>query len=194
MADLHWFPMYSEKWLGSAAINQMLPEQEGAYCRLLNVMWLAAGDGEPHLPTDDDALAQMSRLGKRWKKLGPLIRAQFNERDGLLYNTRLSEVWREQQLRHAKAVERGRRGGKAKNNSRTSREQAVRVSSPSTVQAKHSSIALVTREVKDSLTGGAGAVPDGGPAPTPSVEKVRQPGGLTKLAGILQTFTQLKQA
>ena len=113
MAELHWFPAYVGEWLGSRAISMMLPEQEGAYWRLLNLAW-GNGESEPSLPSDDEALARMSRLGARWKRLGGLVRAQFQERDGKLYNAKLSEVWREAQAKHDSAVSNGRNGGRKK--------------------------------------------------------------------------------
>lgn len=112
-AALHWFPMYFLNWLGSKAVSGMLPEQEGAFVRLLCI---AMGDGthEPYLEDDDDALAQQSRLGDRWPKLGAKVKAQFKPRDGKLYNTVLSRVWKEQQVKHKDAVRRGKLGGRKK--------------------------------------------------------------------------------
>jgi uncharacterized protein YdaU (DUF1376 family) len=103
MAELHWFPLYFEDWLTSRSITAMLPEQEGAYIRLLMVAW---GDGshEPWLEANDAKLAAWSRLGSRWRKLGSAIVAEFTERDGKLYNERLSAIWQEQQEKHASAV------------------------------------------------------------------------------------------
>jgi uncharacterized protein YdaU (DUF1376 family) len=113
MADLFWFPMYAREWLAGEGTSMMLPEQEGAFVRLLCVSW---GDGsiEPSLPDDDKALAQISRLGPRWKRLGGLVRAQFAARDGRLYNGKLSRVWHEQVERSQRLAESGRKGGRAK--------------------------------------------------------------------------------
>lgn len=109
MAELHYFSFYAPDWLSSPAVSAMLPEQEGGFIRLLAIAW-GNGDAEPSLPADNAALAILSRLGSRWKKLGPAIRAQFTERGGRLYNAKLSEVWREGQKRHADAVKRGKNG------------------------------------------------------------------------------------
>lgn len=109
MAELHYFSFYAPDWLSSPSILAMLPEQEGAFIRLLATAW-GNGDAEPSLPDDNRALASMSRLGAKWKKLGPAIRAQFTERDGKLYNAKLSEVWHKGQKAHALAVTRGKNG------------------------------------------------------------------------------------
>lgn len=106
-SPLPWFPIYRRAWMESPAIAAMLPEQEGAYFRLLVIAW-DNGDAEPSLPVGDTELATMSKLGARWKKLGASVRAMFVERDGRLYNTKLSEVWVEQSAKHAKASEKAR--------------------------------------------------------------------------------------
>lgn len=113
MAELPWFPMYARDWLSGEGTSMMLPEQEGAFIRLLCVAW-GDGSAEPSLPTDDKALAQITRLGARWKRLGGLVRAQFIERDERLYNPKLSGVWSEQRERSQRLAENGRKGGRAK--------------------------------------------------------------------------------
>ncbi len=105
--------MYARDWLSGEGTSMMLPEQEGAFIRLLCVAW---GDGasEPSLPDDDRALAEISRLRARWKKHGPLVRAQFTAIDGRLYNDKLSRVWNKQRERSQRLAENGRKGGRAR--------------------------------------------------------------------------------
>src|SRR5689334_9245019 len=91
----------------------MLPEQRGAYIDLLAYAW-GSGDVMPCLDNDEAKLASMSGLGTRWKKLGALVRAQFDEVEGKLYNAKLTEVWTEQQIKHGRAIARASAGGKAK--------------------------------------------------------------------------------
>lgn len=107
MAELHWFPFFTKDWLASDARALMTHEQRGVYLDLLARAW---GDGaaEPSLPSSDAALATISELGARWKKVGVEIRAQFVERDGKLYNEKLSDVWKSQQEKHGKAVEKAK--------------------------------------------------------------------------------------
>ena len=113
---LHWFPVYVEKWLASVEIAQMDPAQEGAYFRLLCQAW-GKGVDHPSLPDDDEKLAKLSRLHGRWKKLGPAVRAQFEARDGRLYNQVLSDVWTEQQAKHKAASEKASRAAQARHKS-----------------------------------------------------------------------------
>lgn len=154
-AELHWFPMLTDKWLSSPAISRMLPEQEGAYLRLLIVAW---GDGgqEPSLPADAGELAVASRLGSRWRKLGPLVREQFKERDGRLFNTKLSKVWREQQQKHAVAVVKGGKGGKKKaENAKLRASSATSPSSGQVAEYPHNHLAepLATENSEGTLVG-----------------------------------------
>lgn len=109
-----WFPFYAADWRLSRSVRAMTPEQRGGYVELLCVAW---DDGleEPSLPTDDAALAKLSELGaKRWAKVGAAIRACFYERDGRLYNEKLSKVWEIQRARYELKSMAGRKGGKAK--------------------------------------------------------------------------------
>lgn len=67
-------PLDAAQWLHDQRITTMLPEQEGAYLRLLLVLWC---DEHCSLPHDDASLAALSRLGERWATLGQAIRACF---------------------------------------------------------------------------------------------------------------------
>jgi uncharacterized protein YdaU (DUF1376 family) len=70
------FPFYVNDWLGSGEVGAMLPEQEGAYIRLMAVLW--ASD-RLAIPSDPKRLAMISRLGDRWPELGPAIVECFSE-------------------------------------------------------------------------------------------------------------------
>lgn len=111
-SPLPWFPFEVSSWMASPAIARMLPEQEGAYLRLLLVAW-GKGDVEPSLPADQQELATLSKLGARWRKLGYLVVEQFEERNGRLVNAKQVTVWRKQQAAHAATVKRASAGGKA---------------------------------------------------------------------------------
>jgi uncharacterized protein YdaU (DUF1376 family) len=113
VADLHWFPFYPKDWLSGAGVQMMQPEQRGAFIQLLALAW-GEGDETPSLPSDDEALASLSGLGARWRKLGAIVRKQFTEDRGRLYNAKLSEIWNESQIKHEKAVERGNKSAKAR--------------------------------------------------------------------------------
>lgn len=158
MAELHWFPVFVADWLTSDEITLMLPEQEGAFFRLLLRAW-GKGVAEPSIPSDDASLATLSRLGKRWGKLGPLIRAQFEERDGRLYNAKLSEVWNEQQTKHGQAVVRGQNSAKA----RADKRQTVSRQSPDSGQQLERELEREEARAKESV------------ATAPAIVKVPKP-------------------
>jgi len=66
-----FFRLFVNNWLASGRVSAMSPEQEGAYFRLLCHQW---NSETQTIPSDDEALAGLSRLGERWKKLkGPIL-------------------------------------------------------------------------------------------------------------------------
>ena len=86
------FQFYANDWLSSPKIILMTPSQEGAYIRLLCYAW---ADPNCSLPDDDDALAQLSRLGEEWfRGSGTVLRQCFiahPKLTGRLINVRLAE-------------------------------------------------------------------------------------------------------
>jgi hypothetical protein len=116
MAELHFFPMYAAEWLAGEATTLMTPEQESAFLRLLLHSWLSTGV-PCSIPEDDRALAELSRLGKRWLKVGEYVRDQFEPVDdypGRLRNAKLWKVYVAQMEKHSKRVIAGALGGTAK--------------------------------------------------------------------------------
>lgn len=119
-ASLPWFPFFPKDWLSSQQITQMAPAQRGAFIQLLALAW-GEGDADPSLPADDATLSVLSGLASDSL---PLVRSQFTERNGRLYNPKLSEVWRDQQERHRKAVEKATKAAQARYKHAPSNRQA----------------------------------------------------------------------
>ena len=69
------FNAYPNNWLGSGRISAMLPEQEGAYFRLLCYQW---NSEDQTIPASDEDLAMLSRLNGRWPTMGAKVKACFN--------------------------------------------------------------------------------------------------------------------
>ncbi len=164
MADLYWFPFFAEAWLSSPARITMLPEQRGAYIDLLAIAW-GNGQEPPSLPADDGALAALSGLTTRWKKLGGLVREQFTEAEGRLYNAKLSAVWNDQQARYAKLAKAGRRGGETKALKKRSASDATRVLDEGT---KHI-------ELEEAVEAPKGLLPASAPDGALALEGARAP-------------------
>lgn len=81
------FLFYVEDWLSSTAIDLMTGAEERGYLRLLLHAWKAPDCG---LPNDDRVLARLSRLDGEWHTgSGAVVRSEFFEKDGRLYNARL---------------------------------------------------------------------------------------------------------
>lgn len=82
------FLFYPGDWLSSTSIALMTPAEEGAYIRLLCHEW---NDPDCSLPSDDESLAALSRLGASWAKSGPKIMRNFQLIEGRYVNLRLAE-------------------------------------------------------------------------------------------------------
>lgn len=136
MAELHYFPMLVSDWLSGEATTTMTPEQEGAFLRLLCHAWQSR-DVPCSLPDDDLALAELSRLRGRWKKVGPLIKAQFRPLSGSPGRLRNRKQWAVYEValeKHEKRVRAGGEGGKA-----TAKRKQSSSNAPPLVQQSSSS-------------------------------------------------------
>jgi uncharacterized protein YdaU (DUF1376 family) len=113
------FLFYVEDWLSSTAIDLMTAAEERGYLRLLLHAWKSL---DCSLPNDDRVLARLSRLDGEWHTgSGAVVRSEFFERDGRLYNVRLLRE-RENQ----RAIRQARSGaGKAGAEARWNRKRIV---------------------------------------------------------------------
>jgi uncharacterized protein YdaU (DUF1376 family) len=107
----------------------MLPEQEGAYIRLLCHAW-----GDPHcsLPAGDDDLAILSRLGPRWQRLKAKVLACFvphPEIEGRFTNEKLYGLWLDRRDWQRRSSAGGKRSGEAR---RAQREGELKATSKGT--------------------------------------------------------------
>jgi uncharacterized protein YdaU (DUF1376 family) len=100
--QLPYYPKYVDDWLSSLTIAGLTLEQEGAYDRLLMHQWKSP---DCSLPDSDQTLAQYSRLGARWRKVGrPIIDACFVAIEGgRLRNEKLYQLWLDAQDKSVKA-------------------------------------------------------------------------------------------
>lgn len=99
--ELPYYPKYIDDWLSSLTVGGFTLEQEGAYDRLLMHQWKSP---DCSLPNDDQTLAQYSRLGAKWRKLGrPIVEKCFVLVDGRLRNEKLYRHWLDAQDKSVKA-------------------------------------------------------------------------------------------
>lgn len=154
-----FFRFYPANWLESTAIDMMLPEQEGAFIHLLARAWRSHPPCS--LPADDVALARLSRLGRRWKKLGARVREQFDEIevDGevRLRNAAQHRIYVEALAQHEQRKTAGQKGRQVQ------LEQPRRGLFPSESEPPPKNLARVqdekTPEDRASASGGARAAP-----------------------------------
>ena len=104
------FQFYPNDWLSSPKIMLMTPAEEGAYIRLLAICWMNG-----HLPSDDESLAELSRLKEGWFNGSSVkIKKCFTERGSKLYNERLSKERGKQRKWRKKCREGGLNSGKVR--------------------------------------------------------------------------------
>lgn len=105
--------MYAENWLTGEATTAMLPEQEGAYVRLMCYAWLATPPCT--VPDDDKVLAYVSKLGTRWRKLGAAVKTRFEPiGEGRLREPRLFALFEARAAYKVLQQSKGLKGGRPK--------------------------------------------------------------------------------
>ena len=115
------FQFYVNDWLGSANVMLMTPSEEGAYIRLLAIAW---GSDDCGLPNDDRELSILSRLGEGWLNgASTKIRKCFIENGNRLYNKRLLEERKKQEIWKEKSRQGGIKSGRIRKNSQLSPER-----------------------------------------------------------------------
>jgi uncharacterized protein YdaU (DUF1376 family) len=115
------FQFYVNDWLGSANIMLMTPAEEGAYIRLLAIAW---GSDDCGLPDDDKELSVLSRLGEGWfNGTSTKLRKCFIQKGTRLYNKRLLEERKKQEIWKEKSRQGGIKSGRIRNNSKLEPER-----------------------------------------------------------------------
>jgi uncharacterized protein YdaU (DUF1376 family) len=90
MAEARWFKFYTSDWLNSRDVFNLTLEQEGAYIRVLALMWEKGGS----IPDDDNWIAHGLRCTPgKWRKIKAVFfdSAIIFEQNGELFNAKLSE-------------------------------------------------------------------------------------------------------
>lgn len=137
-------PFYVNDWLSSGSVTCMSLEQQAAYLRLLCHCWKSQ---DASLPDDDEQLASLSGLGRKWLRGGSaLIRKcliPHPTKPGHLTNEKTHELWQERLAWREKSAEGGRKSAQAKSKGgatkRTPKHQANGNSSSSSSSPSSSS-------------------------------------------------------
>ncbi len=111
------FSFYPNDWLSSNTRNKLSLEEQGAFINLLCRAW---NSDYCQLPDDDEQLAQMSGLGKRWFKngAGERIKKSFAKRRNKLVCLRLKKEWEKQHSHKQKSSKGGTNSAKARRRKR----------------------------------------------------------------------------
>lgn len=123
--SLPYFPMFPSDF--EAKTSHLTLEEDGAYNRLLRLMWMTNGCS---LPDDDAWIMRRMRVDKdTYDRVVLVVIEEFCERrNGRVSNARLTKVFTESADKHKKRVLAGSKGGKAKalnnNNNHSSNAKA----------------------------------------------------------------------
>lgn len=101
--SLHWFPEDPAEWLTRTA--RLTPIARAAYQNLRCQAWLAHSRGEPAAsiprnPVEWPRLAALTTT--EWKKVSGDVMAFFTEREGVMVDTNLLDVWKRQMVKYGK--------------------------------------------------------------------------------------------
>lgn len=108
---LPYFPMFPSDF--EAKTSHLTLEEDGAYNRLLRLMWMTPGCS---LPDDDAWIMRRMRVDKdTYERVVRVVIDEFCVREnGRVSNAKLTEVFEDTKTRHEKRVSAGSKGGKAK--------------------------------------------------------------------------------
>lgn len=107
--SLPYFPMYPTDF--EAKTSHLTLEEDGAYNRLLRLMWMTPGCS---LPDDDAWIMRRMRcdFDTFERVVKPVIDEFLSREDGRVFSARLMQEHRLSNERHKKRVEAGKRGGR----------------------------------------------------------------------------------
>ena len=109
--SLPYFPMYPTDF--EAKTSHLTLAEDGAYNRLLRLMWMTPGCT---LPADDAWLIRRLRVDAQTfdEVVRVVLHEFFTVKNGRLSNAKLSRIFAETSVAHQKRVSAGSKGGKAK--------------------------------------------------------------------------------
>lgn len=109
--SIPYFPMFPSDF--EADTSHLTLEEDGAYNRLLRLMWMTPGCS---LPDDDAWIRRRMRVDEAtFARVVAVVIDEFMTREkGRIFNKRLSQEWLDANARHARRVNAGRKGGSTK--------------------------------------------------------------------------------
>lgn len=109
--SLPYFPMFPSDF--EAKTSHLTLEEDGAYNRLLRIMWMTPGCS---VPDDDRWIMRRMRVDhETYERVVRVVIDEFCDREnGRVSNAKLTEIFEDSVDRHEKRVRAGSKGGKAK--------------------------------------------------------------------------------
>lgn len=119
--SLPYFPMFPSDF--EAKTSHLTLEEDGAYNRLLRLMWMTPGCS---LPDDDKWIMRRMRVDEdTFRRVVLVVIDEFCERkNGRVSNARLASVFHESTASHKKRVFAGLKGGKAKSSKNNDKDSS----------------------------------------------------------------------
>ncbi len=109
--SLPYFPLFPTDF--EADTSHLTLEEDGAFNRLLRLMWMTPGCS---LPDDDRWIMRRMRVDQpTYDRVVSVVIDEFMTRKGgRIFSSRLAKEWQKTDLAHRKRVEAGKKGGLAK--------------------------------------------------------------------------------
>ncbi len=125
--SLPYFPLYAGDY--EAKTSHLTLEEDGAYNRLLRLMWLTPGCS---LPDDSGWIARRMRVDMVTflRIVEPLIDEFMKRKNGRIYSPRLTEEWEKVSVTHRRRSEAGKKGGRPKVTDNKQKEVKAGLSQP----------------------------------------------------------------
>jgi len=141
---LAWMPMYFGDWLGDTMHLSTI--QHGAYFLLAANYWIT----RKPLVDDNDLLAAITKTTlQEWLAMRPVIEKFFIAENEVLYHARLELELQNAQAKYKKAVENGRRGGRAKADALADARQKLEQTSSNPLAKPYLTTTTTTTTKKD---------------------------------------------
>lgn len=125
--SMPYFPMYPTDF--EAKTSHLTLEEDGAYNRLLRLMWMTPGCS---LPEDANWICRRMRVDAATfaRVIAPLIEEFFKRQNGRIFSPRLREEFEKADVTYKKRSEAGKKGGRPKAIDNKQEEKKVSLSQP----------------------------------------------------------------
>lgn len=151
--SLPYFPLYAKDY--EAKTSHLTLEEDGAYNRLLRLMWMTPGCS---VPNDDAWIMRRMRVDDATflRVVKPIINEFFTTSQGRLFSPRLQEEWKKVDETSKRRSAAGKKGGRPKATENKEKEQKAGLSREK-AGPKHPEPEPYSTTLEDKSSNGSGA-------------------------------------